>query len=345
MSDQKTTLPKGSLILITGFTGFVASHTAKQFLERGYRVRGTVRNLAKSSELVEQNFKEWADRGELELVVVPDFTADHAFDEAIRGVDAVAHIAAAVDFDPNPNNVIPQTISSMVALLELAIKESSVKQFVYTSSIVAAVLPVPGVDTHVGPDTWNETAVELAWAPPPYEPTRGMIVYMASKVAAEKAMWDFVKERKPRFAVNSVSPAAILGEPLHRSQAEVKPAHVRALYQGDIEFQSGTRATISVNVKDVALLHVAAILDPDTQNERLQAWAQYCTWNDILSIMRKVVPDRKLIDDFPDMTTLTVTADFSQPLALLKKWGGQDGWISLEDTVTENVKVLVKMEF
>jgi nucleoside-diphosphate-sugar epimerase len=43
-----STINKGDLVLITGVSGYIASQTANQFLEAGYRVRGTVRSEAKA---------------------------------------------------------------------------------------------------------------------------------------------------------------------------------------------------------------------------------------------------------------------------------------------------------
>lgn len=163
MSDLKTTIPKGSWVLVTGATGFVGSHVAKQFLERGYRVRGTVRDLAKGSWLVNNVLKSYADRGSFELALVPDLAADHAFDDVVKGMSAIAHVASIVTFDPDPNKVVPQTVAGATSIMEAALKEPSVKEFVYTSSIVAATMPVPGNNTYVERDTWNDTAVALAW--------------------------------------------------------------------------------------------------------------------------------------------------------------------------------------
>jgi hypothetical protein len=98
---------------------------------------------------------------------------------------------------------------------------------------------------------------------------------------------------------------------------------------------------IHIDVKDVALLHVAAVLDPEVDNARLQAWAEYCNWNDVLAILRKLYPQRKFVDDVAIPPPLTITTDFSHPLALLKKWGNQDGWKSLEETVADNMKNLI----
>lgn len=84
---------------------------------------------------------------------------------------------------------------------------------------ISGVVPTADNEGVIDHHSWNESAVEAAWAPPPYEPSRAMLVYAASKVAAEQALWKFVEERKPRFTTNSVNPAAILGEPLHEKHA------------------------------------------------------------------------------------------------------------------------------
>lgn len=100
----------------------------------------------------------------------------------------------------------------------------------------------------------------------------------------------------------------------------------------------------SIDVKDVALLHVAAILDPDVKNARLQAWADPFNWNDLLAIARRLYPHHQFIEDLPGMSELSLTTDFTQQLGLLKKWGGQDGWRTLEQTVEDNLRAIVAWE-
>lgn len=95
-----------------------------------------------------------------------------------------------------------------------------------------------------------------------------------------------------------------------------------------------------MSVKDVAVLHVAAILDKDTKEERIQAWATALNWNDVLAIMRRLYPSQKFIDDLPDSPPITATTDDSVALRLLKKWAQQDGWKGLEETVRENISSL-----
>lgn len=99
-----------------------------------------------------------------------------------------------------------------------------------------------------------------------------------------------------------------------------------------------------VDVKDVALLHIAAILDPEVKNTRLQAWAHACNWNDILDIMRRLYPQREFVDNLYDVTKLSMTTDLTEPLTLLKKWAGQNGFRTLEQTVKDDVEAILKLE-
>lgn len=116
MTELETTIPKGSLVLVTGATSYVASHIIKQFLERGYRVRGTVRNASDASWIVNEAFKPYADAGDFELIAVPDIGADHAFNEAVKGVSAILHVASISSWSSDPNEVIPLTVAAATSI-------------------------------------------------------------------------------------------------------------------------------------------------------------------------------------------------------------------------------------
>jgi nucleoside-diphosphate-sugar epimerase len=220
MSHSKTTIPTGSLVLVTGATGFIAAHVIAKFLARGYKVRGTARDLDQASWLVNGRFKTQAETGDFTLIAVPDFNADGAFDEAVKGVSAIAHVASVLTFDSNPNNVIPQTVAGVTSILVSALRESSVKEVIFTSSLMASIFPVLGHEEIVDRNSWNEVAVKAAWAPPPYDDDRSNFVYAASKVAAEKALWHIVDEKKPHYTVNAIVPSGVTGEPMHEKHAD-----------------------------------------------------------------------------------------------------------------------------
>ncbi|KAL7919027.1 hypothetical protein ACQKWADRAFT_330074 [Trichoderma austrokoningii] len=162
------------------------------------------------------------------------------------------------------------------------------------------------------PLTYNDFATKASLAPPPYEVGRGMLTYMASKA-------------------------------LNKAHNEGDGAWIRTLYDGTRLSGTGCLLVIyAVDVKEVALLHVAAILDPEATNARLHAWGHKCNTNDLLTIMRKHYPQDKFIDDLDNQTVLSTSAEFSEPLALLGKWADQDGWRPLEDSTVENVDSIVK---
>lgn len=232
MSSPEASIPPGSLVLITGVTGHVAAHTVKQFLERGYRVRGTVRNLHDAAWLNEDVFKAFSERGFLDLVLVPDLGANDAFNQAIRGASAIVHIASILTFAGDTDQVIRPVVNCVTSILEAALNEPSVKSFVYTSSIAAAVDYNPGVTAHVGPDSWNERAVEVAYSQQGDTFDHGYAVYQASKVEAEKAVWAFAEKHQPRYSVSVVSPATVLGEALVERHLISPYPWIKNLYYG-----------------------------------------------------------------------------------------------------------------
>jgi len=144
-------IPRDSLILVTGINGFIGSHVADQLLEAGYRVRGTTPTIAKAQNLCALWEKKFG-MGRVEITTVPDMSKDGAFDEAVKGmphslktpkfdsereitgVAGIAHAASNLSFSSNPNDVIPDVLAGVRHILESAVKQLSVKRFVYTSS-------------------------------------------------------------------------------------------------------------------------------------------------------------------------------------------------------------------
>lgn len=92
-----------------------------------------------------------------------------------------------------------------------------------------------------------------------------------------------------------------------------------------------------IEVRDTALLHVAALLDPGVQNERILGFAAPFTWRKILGIMRKERPDAKLPEDYPAEGEDIMKVANARGEALLRSLG-QPGYASLETAIKENLK-------
>lgn len=77
-------IPYGSIVVVTGCSGFIGSHVADQALAAGYKVRGTSRDSDKNKWLKDY-FDQKYGEGKFEFVSVPDLAKGDAFIEAVKG--------------------------------------------------------------------------------------------------------------------------------------------------------------------------------------------------------------------------------------------------------------------
>jgi len=91
-------------------------------------------------------------------------------------------------------------------------------------------------------------------------------------------------------------------------------------------------------VRDTARLHVAGVIDPEINNERIFAFSEPYTWNGILAILRKLRPDHKVVEDIAD-NSKDLSRVVRKPRAeeILKKNFGQAHFIGLEASIKENI--------
>ena len=84
LNGKSPTVAPGSIILVTGVNGYIASHVADQLIQAGYIVRGTTRDIAKTA-WVKKMFEDRYGPGKFGAVVVNDMAEPGAFDEACKG--------------------------------------------------------------------------------------------------------------------------------------------------------------------------------------------------------------------------------------------------------------------
>jgi nucleoside-diphosphate-sugar epimerase len=199
-------------ILLTGANGYLATWIVKKYLEAGYSVRGTVRSLSKGAFLKDK-FAHYGDR--FELVVVEDITKDGAFDEAVKGVDAIAHTASPFHYkSTNPDDLIIPAVRGTTSILNSALKHGSTLKRVILTSSVAAVREDTTAPRVFNESNWNNAAVEAV-------KTKGsavgpVTIYLASKTLAEKVAWEFVAAYGSQIPWDLVviNPPWIFGPPL-----------------------------------------------------------------------------------------------------------------------------------
>lgn len=57
------------------------------------------------------------------------------------------------------------------------------------------------------PDSYDDTAVKLAWDDSTPANTKPLLVYAASKTEAERESWKWMQENKPGFVFNTILPS------------------------------------------------------------------------------------------------------------------------------------------
>jgi dTDP-L-rhamnose 4-epimerase len=121
-------------VLITGGAGFIGSHLADELLAHGYRVR-VLDSLAPQVHGEGRRRPEYL-ANDVELVV-GDVNDRHKVDEALQGVDAVYHFAAAVGVGQSMYEVAHYTRTNNLgtAVLLEALMKNPVERLVVASSM------------------------------------------------------------------------------------------------------------------------------------------------------------------------------------------------------------------
>jgi nucleoside-diphosphate-sugar epimerase len=274
-------------VLVTGGSGFLGGWCVVDLLGRGYEVRTTVRDLAREAE-VREAVGSQLDAGEKLSVLAADLTRDDGWGEAVAGCDYVLHVASP--FPPvqpkDPDELIVPAREGTLRVLSAAL-EANARRIVVTSSVAA----IAGGAKGPGPlteDDWTDLDFP------------GLSPYVRSKTIAERAAWELVEERGERERLTTINPGAILGPPLSRD-ASFSLQVIERLLKGT---PGAPRIGFSfVDVRDVAKLHVDAMLSPAAGGERFIAAAEFLWMAEVAAVLRRElgddarkVPTRKVPD-------------------------------------------------
>ncbi|PRP75079.1 hypothetical protein PROFUN_03915 [Planoprotostelium fungivorum] len=287
-----------SLILVTGVTGYLAAHVAEQLLDKGYRVRGTARTASKAEYLK----KKWGDR--FEWVNVSDLIEDGAFDEAVKDVDGIMHVASPFHYnvsDPYKDLIEPARKGTL-SLLSAALKNGKkVQRIVITSSFAACAEPKDGSGYIYTEKDWNEFSIKEVEQKG--KETSPQQAYRASKSEAERVAWDFIKEKKPQFDLVTINPTFIFGPILHQVEdpkdLNTSVAFVYKMLTGETkEIAAPAPSQAFVDVRDVAKAHVNAIEKEEAGGKRFLTTSAQFGFQQVADILRAKYPELK--DKIPE---------------------------------------------
>ena len=238
-------------------------------LRSGYAVRAAVRSEEKQSIILNAPSIQALDPGHrLSFVIIPDITANGAYDGAVNNVKYVIHVASPqlstedIPQDQLDAEVTKPALKGTMNMLLAAQQSPTIQRLVITSSIFG--LCPYDLLTSVFSDTVFTEKTRAPDPSPDNPPANAYEAYCQSKVLALNTAERWLGKHKPHFDVIHVAPAITIGahELFKTPEDYFGSSNLAAL----VPIAGGTwpypTCGSTVHLDDVSRVHVAS-LSPD----------------------------------------------------------------------------------
>jgi dihydroflavonol-4-reductase len=245
-------------VLVTGGSGFIGSHCVVALLNAGYGVRATVRSPEGEADLRHMVRRAGANASDTLTFSIADLTSDDEWPEAVDGSDYVLHVASPYppDEPDDENEVIVPARDGTIRVLRAA-RDAGVNRVVLTSSFVAICRGHGMPEREFTEDDWTDVDGPDVTA------------YVKSKVLAERAAWDFIKNEGGQTELSVINPTATFGPTLGNDiSASLIP--ILTLLTAGAEQMANISFPVA-DVRDIADIHVRAMTHPGAAYERFIA--------------------------------------------------------------------------
>nr|AKG06582.1 cinnamoyl-CoA reductase [Populus tomentosa] len=262
---------QGQTVCVTGAGGFIASWIVKLLLEKGYSVKGTVRNPAdpKNSHL-----RELEGAQERLTLCKADILDYESLKMAIQGCDGVFHTACPITDDPDM--VMAPAVNGTKNVI-MAAAETKVRRVVVTSSIGTVYMdPNRSPDVVVDESCWSD--LEFC------KSTKNWYCY--GRTVAEQVAWDVAKKKGVDLVV--VNPVMVLG-PLLQPTVNASIGHILKYLTGSAKTYANS-VQAYVHVRDVALAHILVFETPSASGRYICA-ERMLHRGEVVEILAKFFPE------------------------------------------------------
>jgi nucleoside-diphosphate-sugar epimerase len=249
----------GESVLVTGGSGFIGAHCILQLLNAGYRVRTTVRSLTREGDVRAMLKVGGGAPGEALSFAAADLESDTGWPQAVAGCAFVLHVASPfpAGAPKHEDELIVPARDGALRVLRAA-RDAGVKRLVLTSSFAAI---------GYGHAPRDQPFSETDWT----DPTGRLGAYVKSKTLAERAAWEFIAREGGALELAVVNPVVVFG-PVLGPDFSTSVQLLRRLMNGGLPRCPRLSFGI-VDVRDVADLHLRAMIDPRAVGERFLAAA------------------------------------------------------------------------
>ncbi|WP_268912371.1 NAD-dependent epimerase/dehydratase family protein [Lentilactobacillus sp. SPB1-3] len=266
-------------ILVTGANGFLGIHVIAELLTKGYNVRATLRDLAKSNEVIATLKNNQVPNITQLSFAKADLSADDGWSEAMSDIDRVISVASPVfmTIPDNPDEMGQAATDGILKILKVAIA-ANVKQVVMTANFGA--VGFSNLDKH-------SITTEADWTDPKQS---GLSLYEKSKLIAEKAAWDYMQGQDTDLQFTTINPVAILG-PSMNDHTSGSFGIIKNIMDGSTNYIPNINLNV-VDVRDVASIHVAVLGNQNAYGQRFIASSEgSISMPEIATLVKQQRPD------------------------------------------------------
>lgn len=273
-------------VLVTGGSGFVASHLVKQLLERGCEVRASVRDLGRADKV--GPLRELASKtpGTLKLFEA-DLLTPNAYDEAMAGCRVVFHVASPFllpeQIEDGQRDVLDPALEGTRNVIASIERTPSVERLVLTSTVGAIFgdyVDVLKMEDETLSEAYFNTTSTLENNP-----------YHYAKTVAELEAWDLSK-KQDRWSMVTINPGLVLGPSLGTSSDSGSLFLMNELMSGYFFYGAPNFSFTFVDVRDVAAAHIRAAEDASTSGRYILARPEMVSLKEMSRAVRGHHPRR-----------------------------------------------------
>src|ERR1700728_3499347 len=264
----------GECGLVAGGSGFIGVHCILQLLGAGYRVRTTVRSLEREADVLAMLKTAGAEPGDALSFAAADLMSDAGWPQAVADCDFVLHVASPFPISaPNREDdlIVPAREGALRVLR--AARAAGVRRVVLTSSFAAIGYGSTPTDVLYSEANWSDLS------------GGNVSAYVKSKTLAERAAWDFVAREGGALELSVINPVVVFG-PVLGPDYSTSVELLRRLMDGAMPGVPRLSFGI-VDVRDVADIHLRAMINPAAKGERfLAAAGKFMSLEEIARVLK-----------------------------------------------------------